>query len=62
MIPEKTLLVVRTQRELTGTLSGIGIAMNPPGLLKGGDIIEAEVEGIGVLRNSVREVPHKIEG
>ncbi|HXA71049.1 MAG TPA: fumarylacetoacetate hydrolase family protein [Stellaceae bacterium] len=46
----------------TGTPSGVGFAMNPPGLLKGGDVIEAEVEGIGILRNSVREVPHKVEG
>ncbi len=36
--------------------------MTPPGLLKGGDVIEAEVEGIGILRNTVREVPHKVEG
>src|SRR5216683_1298212 len=37
----------------TGTPSGVGFAMNPPGLLKGGDVIEAEVEGIGILRNTV---------
>jgi 2-keto-4-pentenoate hydratase/2-oxohepta-3-ene-1,7-dioic acid hydratase in catechol pathway len=46
----------------TGTPSGVGFAMNPPGLLKGGDVIEAEVEGIGILRNTVREVPHRVEG
>jgi 2-keto-4-pentenoate hydratase/2-oxohepta-3-ene-1,7-dioic acid hydratase in catechol pathway len=46
----------------TGTPSGVGFAMTPPVLLKGGDVIEAEVEGIGVLRNTVREVPHKVEG
>jgi 2-keto-4-pentenoate hydratase/2-oxohepta-3-ene-1,7-dioic acid hydratase in catechol pathway len=46
----------------TGTPSGVGFAMNPPGLLKGGDVIEAEVEGIGILRNTVREVPHNVEG
>jgi 2-keto-4-pentenoate hydratase/2-oxohepta-3-ene-1,7-dioic acid hydratase in catechol pathway len=45
----------------TGTPSGVGFAMTPPGLLKGGDVVEAEVEGIGVLTNTVREIPHKIE-
>jgi len=45
----------------TGTPSGVGFAMNPPGLLKGGDKIEAEVEGIGVLANAVREIPHRVD-
>jgi len=45
----------------TGTPSGVGFAMNPPGLLKGGDAIEAEVEGIGILKNTVREIPHRVE-
>ncbi len=40
----------------TGTPSGVGFAMTPPGLLKDGDLIEAEVEGIGVLRNRVKQV------
>jgi 2-keto-4-pentenoate hydratase/2-oxohepta-3-ene-1,7-dioic acid hydratase in catechol pathway len=39
----------------TGTPSGVGFAMTPPGLLKHGDLIEAELEGIGVLRNRVQE-------
>ena len=46
----------------TGTPSGVGFAMTPPGLLKDGDVVEAEVEGIGVLKNTVRQIPHKIEG
>jgi len=45
----------------TGTPSGVGFAMTPPGLLKDGDVVEAEVEGIGVLKNTVRQIPHKIE-
>lgn len=40
----------------TGTPSGVGFARNPPILLKGGDVIEVGVEGIGELRNSVRSV------
>ena len=45
----------------TGTPSGVGFAMNPPGLLKGGDKIEAEVEGVGILSNAVREIPHRVD-
>ena len=45
----------------TGTPSGVGFAMDPPRFLKDGDVIEARVEGIGVLRNTVREIPHKYE-
>ena len=37
----------------TGTPSGIGFARNPPEFLKAGDVMETEVEGIGVLRNVV---------
>jgi 2-keto-4-pentenoate hydratase/2-oxohepta-3-ene-1,7-dioic acid hydratase in catechol pathway len=37
----------------TGTPSGVGFARNPPEFLKPGDVMESEVEGIGVLRNAV---------
>jgi 2-keto-4-pentenoate hydratase/2-oxohepta-3-ene-1,7-dioic acid hydratase in catechol pathway len=37
----------------TGTPSGVGFARNPPEYLKVGDVVEAEVEGIGMLRNAV---------
>lgn len=37
----------------TGTPSGVGVSRNPPGLLKVGDIVEAEVERIGRIRNCV---------
>jgi 2-keto-4-pentenoate hydratase/2-oxohepta-3-ene-1,7-dioic acid hydratase in catechol pathway len=40
----------------TGTPSGVGFAMEPPQFLKGGDVVEAEIEGIGILRNTIREV------
>lgn len=39
---------------LTGTPSGVGMARNPPVWLKDGDVVEVEVEGLGVLRNRVR--------
>jgi 2-keto-4-pentenoate hydratase/2-oxohepta-3-ene-1,7-dioic acid hydratase in catechol pathway len=38
---------------LTGTPSGVGYARKPPEFLNVGDVMEAEIENIGVLRNSV---------
>lgn len=38
---------------LTGTPSGVGMARTPPVWLKDGDVVEVEIERIGVLRNSV---------
>jgi 2-keto-4-pentenoate hydratase/2-oxohepta-3-ene-1,7-dioic acid hydratase in catechol pathway len=38
---------------LTGTPSGVGFARKPPEFLKVGDVMEAEVEKIGILRNTV---------
>ena len=40
---------------LTGTPEGVGFARKPPEFLHDGDIVECEVERIGLLRNSVRE-------
>ena len=37
----------------TGTPSGVGFARKPPVFLKPGDLLEAEIGGIGVLRNPV---------
>jgi 2-keto-4-pentenoate hydratase/2-oxohepta-3-ene-1,7-dioic acid hydratase in catechol pathway len=37
----------------TGTPSGVGFARKPPVFLKSGDVLEAEIGGIGVLRNPV---------
>ena len=45
----------------TGTPSGVGFAMTPPSFLKDGDVVEAEVEGIGILRNTVRQIPHRVD-
>ncbi|HET9989162.1 MAG TPA: fumarylacetoacetate hydrolase family protein [Kofleriaceae bacterium] len=39
---------------LTGTPPGIGWARDPKIALQPGDVVEVEVEGIGVLRNPVR--------
>ncbi len=37
----------------TGTPGGIGSARQPPVLLRGGDVVECEIDGIGALRNPV---------
>ncbi|MCH7961202.1 MAG: fumarylacetoacetate hydrolase family protein, partial [Planctomycetes bacterium] len=38
---------------LTGTPSGVGMARTPPVYLRAGDVVEVEIERIGVLRNPV---------
>jgi len=38
---------------MTGTPSGVGMARTPPVWLKAGDVVEVEIEKIGVLRNEV---------
>ena len=40
----------------TGTPSGIGAARNSPEFLKPGDIMETEIDRIGVIRNEIRRV------
>lgn len=38
----------------TGTPKGIGAKRQPPLWLKAGDVVEVELQGVGVLRNTVR--------
>ncbi len=38
----------------TGTPAGVGMSFDPPKYLKDGDVIECEIEGIGVLKNIVK--------
>ena len=40
----------------TGTPFGVGLGMKPPVYLNDGDICEAEVAGIGVIRNRIRAI------
>jgi 2-keto-4-pentenoate hydratase/2-oxohepta-3-ene-1,7-dioic acid hydratase in catechol pathway len=37
----------------TGTPPGVGMARKPPVWLKPGDVVEVEIDGLGVLRNPV---------
>ncbi len=41
----------------TGTPSGVGIGMKPPALLKAGDVVRIEIEGIGEIENPIIEEP-----
>lgn len=38
----------------TGTPSGVGMGMNPQVWLKSGDVVRCEIDGIGVLENTVK--------
>lgn len=38
---------------ITGTPAGVGFARKPPLFMKAGDVVEVEVEGVGILRNPV---------
>ena len=38
---------------LTGTPAGVGVGRKPPVFMQAGDVIEVEISGIGVLRNTL---------
>jgi acylpyruvate hydrolase len=40
---------------VSGTPAGVGMARNPPLFMKHGDVCEVEIEGIGILRNTVED-------
>lgn len=41
----------------TGTPSGVGFARKPPIFMKAGDVVEVDIEGIGVLRSTLEMDP-----
>ena len=41
----------------TGTPSGVGVAMKPPRLLRVGDVVRIEIEGLGELENRIVPEP-----
>jgi len=43
----------------TGTPSGVGIAMKPPRLLKAGDVVRVEIDGLGALQNEIVNEPEE---
>ena len=38
----------------TGTCPGVGLGFNPPKYLKKGDVMELSIQGLGMLRNTIR--------
>jgi len=40
---------------VTGTPGGVGVKRNPPLWMKPGDVVEVEIDGIGVLRNGIAD-------
>ena len=40
---------------MTGTPDGVGFARTPPEFVRQGDVMEAEIENIGILRTPVVE-------
>jgi len=40
---------------VTGTPSGVGFARKPPVWMKQGDVIEIDIEGVGILRNPIED-------
>jgi acylpyruvate hydrolase len=40
---------------VTGTPSGVGYARTPPVFMKHGDVVEVEIEGLGILRNPIAD-------
>ncbi len=41
----------------TGTPSGVAVAMDPPRYLKAGDVMRAEIDGIGAIENRIVPEP-----
>ena len=40
---------------VTGTPGGVGVKRDPPLWMKPGDVVEVEIEGIGILRNGIAD-------
>jgi 2-keto-4-pentenoate hydratase/2-oxohepta-3-ene-1,7-dioic acid hydratase in catechol pathway len=45
----------------TGTPAGVGYARTPPWLLQPGDVVEVEVEGLGILTNRIVDNAHRLQ-
>jgi 2-keto-4-pentenoate hydratase/2-oxohepta-3-ene-1,7-dioic acid hydratase in catechol pathway len=44
----------------TGTPSGVGYARTPPWLLQPGDVVEVEIERLGILTNHIVDSSHRL--
>jgi 2-keto-4-pentenoate hydratase/2-oxohepta-3-ene-1,7-dioic acid hydratase in catechol pathway len=41
----------------TGTPAGVGVGRKPPIFMRAGDVVEIEIDGLGVLRNTIVATP-----
>ena len=44
---------------ITGTPAGVGYARTPPVFMQPGDIVEIEIDGIGILKNPIAKELNK---
>ncbi len=58
----RTMTVAPGDLLATGTPSGVGYARTPPWLLQPGDVVEVEVDRLGVLRNHIVGNDHRSGG
>ena len=42
---------------LTGTPSGVGMALDPPSFLGPGDVVRIEIESLGAIEHAVEDAP-----
>ncbi len=56
----RTITLERGDIIATGTPSGVGMSAKPPVFLKEGDMVEVEIESLGVLRNPVIAEPASV--
>ncbi len=47
---------------VTGTPDGVGFTRKPPVFMAAGDIVEVEIEGVGLLRNRIEDEPESAAG
>ncbi len=45
---------------LTGTPGGVGVKRNPPLWMKHGDVVEVEIDRLGVLRNTIEDETDRV--
>jgi len=43
----------------TGTPSGVGVSMKPPKMLKAGDVVRVEIDGLGYIQNEIVPEPEE---
>ncbi len=47
---------------LSGTPAGVGVGRKPPVFMRAGDVVEVEISGIGILRNTIHASQAELRG